>query len=165
MQVVLQKNYRYEVTEDDKWSVFNITQTDNGHVRVSATANDGQMYVGTIPKAGEGVDMLEAIKNVSLDKLIAALDPFGMVYQRIDPELIIQVLTEKAEALGLDRAGAIRNASQFSTMANLHNFSRELMNELFGHNWPVEQAAELVGKSAQYNTVRQLAGTLKSVVG
>lgn len=180
MQMIYSTTHNWNITPEGSNEPVSISATqhhDNGriHLRVSEGSNSfaANIIASDVPankEAGTGkIDVLNYLRAVSVNTLVAKLDPYGMHYNFIEPQTLLEVLDGYIERMPVEeredaKAGA-RMISAYNSLGLLHAMANDVMTRICGHNWTTHLPVELLGRSKQYNTVQRLAGILKSAVG
>lgn len=174
MQTIITKTTEYEGLLDDVGQdILKLTLklVNDGGLRISIVHN-GASHMAYINKfTGTPQDF---IMQSSVEKLAGLMDPFGSLFNKLSPATLVETLNGRldtqlaAGAIEASDEESLRSRIQqtvvASSLSTLHATFNDLMDILYGPNWVVLHAPELVGKSDQYLDMLKRISLCKQIV-
>jgi hypothetical protein len=142
--------YKLQAGEGDQTIVLELELSHGQQVRGNLMGNGkGNYMLLQAPGAKEPVSPFLAADPLKLAQLF---DPTFALANKIDSQWLVEKLLAKREEMNAseDLIERIKALVVVSNLMGLHAVGSDVMNELYGYNWVVEQSADLIKKSKDW---------------
>ena len=148
--------YTLNINDGDQATQLVLEQTNYQVLRAALHGNGASNFM--VMQTPRAKDPYSAFLLRSPAELAQLFDPTFTLANSIDSEWLVDKLLKVSNTL-TDRTveakealdARIKNLVVVSNLTGLHAIGSDVMNQLYGYNWVVEQSANLIKKSKKWN--------------
>jgi len=142
--------YTLEAQKDDDSVVINLELVNGVEIRGTLSGNGKYNYM--LMRVAPTQEPATAFITADPIKLATIFDPTFALANKIDSQWLVERLLAKREEMNApeELIERIKGLVVISNLMGLHAVGADVMNELYGYNWVVEQSADLIKKSKDW---------------
>lgn len=146
--------YDLEIPNGNDVVLLTLERTNKAVIRARLSGNGDHNSAAIPPKNTEY--LYSNFLTMDVADLVTLFDPTFTVANAIDSDWLIERLLAKRQTMEMSEQRAealdnrIKNLAIVSNLTGLYAVGQDVMTALYGHNWMVEQASQLIKQSKKW---------------